>query len=154
MGGAGVRRARLAAIVVAPDHPWAHRQQPVALDELARTPLIVREPGSGTRETLDRILGRAGVEPARPLMVLDANSAVRAAVIAGLGPAVLSAITVQDELTERRLVEVPLTGATLRRRLHAVWAAGRPLTGSAEQLLEVALTNSPGGAPPALSPRR
>lgn len=85
-------------VVVAPQHPWARRRKPVELAELAATRLIVREPGSGTRETLDRLLAGADAPPARPLMVLDANAAIRSAVAAGAGPAVLSAVTMRADL--------------------------------------------------------
>jgi len=83
------------------------------LAELAATPLIVREPGPGTRETLDRVLARAGVDLAPPLMVLEVNAAVRSAVAAGIGPAVLSIATVQDDLDLGHLVEVPVADAVL-----------------------------------------
>ncbi|MEU6347291.1 LysR family transcriptional regulator [Streptomyces sp. NPDC046977] len=126
------------AVVVAPQHAWARRQEPVDLAELARTRLIVREVGSGTRETIERVLAGAGVEPVRPLMVLDANAAIRRAVAEGAGPAVLSAISVRDDLAEGRIVEVPVTGADLRRRLRAVWSEDRPLTGAVEELLRIA----------------
>lgn len=126
-------------VVVAPHHPLARRRHPVELAELARTGLIVREPGSGTRETLERALAGVGVERARPLMVLDANAAMRSAVAAGAGPAVLSAVTVREDLAERRLVEVPVTGVDLHRRLRAVWPKGRRLTGPAEELLRIAV---------------
>lgn len=125
-------------VVVAPQHAWARRREPVDLTELARTRLIVREPGSGTRETIERVLAGAGAEPARPLMVLDANVAVRKAVAEGAGPAVLSAVSVRDDLAEGRIVEVPVTGADLRRRLRAVWPKDRPLTGAVEELLRIA----------------
>ncbi|WP_374700251.1 LysR substrate-binding domain-containing protein, partial [Arthrobacter sp. JCM 19049] len=35
-------------IVVGPHHPWAERSTPVSLVELAATPLVLRESGSGT----------------------------------------------------------------------------------------------------------
>jgi DNA-binding transcriptional LysR family regulator len=125
-------------VVVAPGHPWARRQQPVDLDELAGTRLIVREDGSGTREALERVLAGAGITPARPLLVLDANAAMRGAVAEGVGPAVLSALTVRDDLAEGRLVEVPVRGADLRRQLRAVWQQDRSLTGPAKDLLRIA----------------
>ncbi|GAA4595555.1 LysR family transcriptional regulator [Planotetraspora phitsanulokensis] len=125
-------------VVVAPGHPWLRRRRPVEPAELARTPLIVREPGSGTRETLERILADVDVEPARPLVVLDSNAAMRAAVAAGVGPAVLSVITVREELAEGRVREVPLAGVNLHRRLRAVWPRGRRPTGAAELLLGIA----------------
>ncbi|MGW2933095.1 LysR family transcriptional regulator [Streptomyces sp. NPDC001156] len=126
-------------VVVAPQHAWARRREPVDLEELARTRLIVREVGSGTRETLERVLAEAGVEPVRPLMVLDANAAMRSAVVEGAGPAVLSAVTVEEDLAEGRIVEVPVTGVDLHRQLRAVWPKDRRLTGAVEELLRIAV---------------
>lgn len=130
-------------VVVAPQHPWARRREPVELAELARTPLIVREAGSGTRETLERVLAGAGVEQVRPLMVLDANAAMRSAVVEGAGPAVLSAVTVQDDLAEGRMVEIPVTGTDLHRRLRAVWPKDITLTGAVGELLRIAMRVRP-----------
>jgi DNA-binding transcriptional LysR family regulator len=135
------------ALVVAPQHPWARRQEPVDLDELAGTRLIVREQGSGTREALERVLADAAVAPARPLMVLDANAAIRSAVAEGVGPAVLSVITVRDDLAEGRMVEVSVKGAEMRRRLRAVWQKSRPLTGADKDLLQIAARTPPRGGP-------
>ncbi|MDQ2876290.1 MAG: LysR family transcriptional regulator, partial [Actinomycetota bacterium] len=50
-----VRSDRL-VVVVDPAHPWARRESPVGGAELAAADLIVREPGSGTREVLDGAL--------------------------------------------------------------------------------------------------
>ena len=135
------------AVVVAPQHPWARRQEPVDLDELAGTRLIVREQGSGTREAFERVLADADVAPARPLMVLDANAAIRSAVAEGVGPAVLSVITVRDDLAEGRMVEVSVKGAEMRRRLRAVWQKSRPLTGADKDLLQIAARTPPRGGP-------
>jgi len=110
----------------------------VQLSELADTPLIVREPGSGTRETLERVFARAGLRPVEPLMVLDVNAAVRSAAAASIGPAVLSAATVEDDLALGHLVEIRLAGADLHRKLRAVWPRTRPLPPAAETLLQIA----------------
>lgn len=133
-------------VVVAPGHPWARRRKPLDLAELARTRLIVREPGSGTRETIERLLAGAGAEPVKPLMVLDANGPVRAAVADGAGPAVLSALTVREDLAAGRVVEVPVADADLHRRLHAVWAKDRRLSGAADELLRIAAGRAGGRA--------
>jgi DNA-binding transcriptional LysR family regulator len=136
------------AVVVGPGHPWARRRTPVVLADLARTRLIVREPGSGTRETLERLLAGSGIEPVRPLMVLDANAPIRAAVADGAGPAVLSALTVQEDLAAGRIVEVPVADADLHRRLHAVWPKDRRLTGAATELLRIAGAGTGRGSVP------
>jgi DNA-binding transcriptional LysR family regulator len=126
-------------VVVGPDHPWARRREPVGLAELAGTRLLVRENGSGTRETLERVLSHAEVAPAKPLLVLDANAAMRAAVADGAGPAVMSMMTVRPDLEGGRLIEVPVTGMDLNRRLRAVWSSSRPLTDTEGRLLQIAV---------------
>ncbi|GAA0913541.1 LysR family transcriptional regulator [Nonomuraea longicatena] len=123
-------------VVVAPGHPWARRRTVLRGAELAATPLVVREPGSGTRETLD--LAFRGMHRASPKLELGSNSAVKGAAQAGSAPAVLSGHAVEAEIATGRLVEVPLAGLTLVRSLRAVWRRGRPLTAPAATLLSIA----------------
>ncbi len=130
-----VARDRL-AVVVAPDHPWARRRRPLSAADLAAAQLIVREPGSGTRETLDRLLAPLG--PTEPLLELGSNAAVRGAVRAGAGPAVLSILAVRDELRNEQLVEVAVDGIDLGRPLTAVWRRGVKLGVAERTLLAIA----------------
>ncbi|MFJ4274428.1 LysR family transcriptional regulator [Streptomyces coelicoflavus] len=125
-------------VVVAPAHPWARRRRPLLAAELAATPLVVRERGSGTRVALERALRRAGAEETRPLLELGSAAAVRGAVIAGTAPAVISELAVGTDLTDGRLVRVDVDGVELRRVLRAVWPSGRSLIGPAADLLAVA----------------
>ena len=125
-------------VVVAPGHRWARRRRPLAPAELAATPLVVREPGSGTRETLDRLLARLG--PVGPQLELGSNAAVRGAAVAGIAPAVLSRHAVAADLASGALVEVAVADLKLARRLRAVWPKGRRLTGPAAALLRVITT--------------
>ncbi|MFG3048483.1 LysR family transcriptional regulator [Streptomyces sp. NPDC048241] len=118
-------------VVTAPAHPWARRPRPLKTAELAATPLILRERGSGTRQVLDAALGA----PARPLIELSSTTAVKAAVVGGAGPAVLSELAVGEELATRRLVGIPVEGVSLRRDLRAVWPTGHRPTGPARELL-------------------
>src|SRR5699024_10951161 len=94
------------AVVVAPSHEWAERQGKISLYELAQTPLVVREPGSGTRETLDELF--AGLVPVEPAQVLTSNAAIRVAVASGEGPAALSRLALRNELASGELLQVPL----------------------------------------------
>ncbi len=126
-------------VVVCPDHPWARRRQAVTAAELADTPLVSREEGSGTRHALIAALASAlgAAEAGVPIaLVLSTTSAVRAAVVAGAGPAVLSELAVSDDLASGRLVRVSVVGIDLRRALRAVWVGSRvPPAGSARDLL-------------------
>ncbi|MEU2895592.1 LysR family transcriptional regulator [Streptomyces sp. NPDC001273] len=120
-------------VVTAPSHVWARRRRPLAARELAATPLILREEGSGTRQVLDAALGGL----ARPLIELSSTTAVKAAVVGGAGPAVLSELAVGEELALRRLVRIPVEGVALARDLRAVWRAGHLPAGPARDLLSL-----------------
>jgi molybdate transport repressor ModE-like protein len=120
-------------VVTAPAHPWARRRHPLGADELATTPLILRERGSGTRQVLDAALGGL----ARPLIELSSTTAVKASAVSGAGPAVLSELAVRDELALRRLVRVPVHDTTFGRELRAVWRRGHRPTGPARELLSL-----------------
>ncbi|NRQ38069.1 LysR family transcriptional regulator [Nonomuraea sp. NN258] len=123
-------------VVVAPGHPWTRRRTALRGPELAATPLVVREPGSGTRETLD--VAFKSLHRASPRLELGSNSAVKGAALAGAAPAVLSGYAVEADVATGRLVEVPLAGINLVRNLRAVWRRGRALTPPAATLLAIA----------------
>ncbi|MER7208638.1 LysR family transcriptional regulator [Streptosporangium sp. NPDC000239] len=127
-------------VVVAPGHPWARRRTALLAAELAATPLVVRERGSGTRETLDRAL--AGHEVAAPRLELGSNAAVKGAAGEGAAPAVLSGYAVEGELATGRLIEVVTKGIDLERRLRAIWRRGRTPTGPAATLLRISLATA------------
>jgi len=130
-----VARDRL-VIVVHPGHPWATRTRPVTAPELAMTPLIVREPGSGTRTTLDLALGPH--PRAAPLLELGSSGAIRSSVLAGVGPAVLSTLAVADAVASGDLAVVEVDGLKLDRTLRAVWSAQGPLHTAADELVRMA----------------
>ena len=74
-------------LVVAPAHPWARRRSGVPAGELARTPLVSREAGSGTRRFLEEALrAQAGLERVPPAAELSSTTAIKAAVAAGGRP--------------------------------------------------------------------
>jgi DNA-binding transcriptional LysR family regulator len=126
-------------VVTAPGHPWASRRRPLELAEIAATPLVMREAGSGTRDTLTDCFA-AQDPPLRPriAMELGTSAAVRSAIAAGVGPGVLSRLAVRDDLVLGRLVAVELAGPPLTRQLSAVWKPGDPLPPEGQRLLAVA----------------
>lgn len=130
-----VGRDRL-VVVVAPGHSWARRRRPLLAAELAATPLIVRELGSGTRTTLERLL--TGHEMAPPALELGSNAAVRISVAAGVAPAVLSALAVEAAVDSGELRSVPVADLRLDRRLRAVWSPQRPPVDNSLELLQIA----------------
>jgi DNA-binding transcriptional LysR family regulator len=126
-------------VVTAPAHPWARRRTPLTAAELAATPLVTRERGSGTRDALAaalrEVLG-SPYEQADPAISLSTATAIRAAVAAGAGPAVLSSLTVREELNRGHLARIPVDGLDLRRRLRAIWQGDRqPPAGPARDFI-------------------
>lgn len=86
-------------LVVGPDHEWSQRER-IRPADLTRTDWVVREPGSGTRSAFEAALGTFGLAPGqlKVAITLPSNEAVRAAVEAGIGAAVISASVVAPSL--------------------------------------------------------
>ena len=111
--------------VTAVGHALAGRQH-VTLAELAAEPFIVREPGSGTRETAEEALRAAGLS-IRPVMELASNGAIKRAVAQDLGVSILSRYATALELQIGHLAEIPVEGFPLRRQWHLVYARDKRL---------------------------
>lgn len=123
-------------LVVPTKHNWARRVQPISVDELAETALVTREPGSGTRDYLAAALEGAGRSQKPPTLELSTAAAVRAAVLAGAGPAVMSRLAVIDDIEVGRLRAVEVDGLQLHRALRAIWLGSRtPPAGAIRDLL-------------------
>lgn len=126
-------------VIVPAGHRWARRLKGVGASELGQTPLVARESGSGTRDSLSAALRRVlgdDFAQASPVLELSSATAVRAAVLAGAGPAVVSRLAVADDLAVGRLCAVPVPDLDLRRALRAIWVGGRtPPAGAARDLL-------------------
>jgi DNA-binding transcriptional LysR family regulator len=124
-------------IVVAVGHLWTRRRRPISVQELAGTPLVLREPGSGTREVLIDALAEHGLR-FTSAMELGSTTAIKAAAITGTGPAVISALAVRSELQAGQLVAVACEDLRLHRAIRAIWAPSRPPGSAASRFLAIA----------------
>lgn len=120
-------------LVVPADHPWARRSTPLRRSQLLAAEFVVREEGSGTRDTFERALA---AEP-RIAMVATSTTAMVGAVVAGVGPAVVTPHAVRPALETGELVEVP-HDLDLERPLTAIWRKDRALEGAGAVLLRIA----------------
>lgn len=131
-------------LVVSPDYPLGQRpvrmQRPVDLLDL---PLLMREPGSGTRDTFMAALAGALRRSSAPDMThaieLGSTTTILATARAGGGVGVVSERAAAADLAAGSLVAMTVTGLDLARSLRAVWLGNR-LGGPAQQLVEVALS--------------
>lgn len=96
---------------------------------------VVREKGSGTRSTFEEALRRRGIDPAdlEIVMTLPSNEAVRSAVEAGAGVAVLSELVVRRALAIGHLHRLPLDLPA--RPFHALRHKERYRTKAADALI-------------------
>lgn len=135
-------------VIAPPGHRVAARRS-VSLADLTRESFIVREPGSGTRKVAEQVLAERGIE-LRVAMQLASTEAIKQAVAAGLGLAIVSRFAVADQVALKRLVALPLRGAPLRRPLTELRLVGRapsPAAAAFRALLEPA---SPRGRRPVI----
>ena len=126
-------------VVVPPDHKWVRRSAPISVAELRQTPLVSRKSGwqllLGAGEPAENDDDNEPAPAAHPLELASA-AAVRAAVLAGAGPAVMSRLAVSDDLSHGRLRAIPVADLDLRRDLRAIWmGAHTPPAGAARDLL-------------------
>lgn len=121
-------------LIAAADHPLAKRRR-LKLADLVEHPLLVREAGSGTRAAAEQAFAEHGVHWP-PRMALGSNEAIKHAVRAGLGLAVLSRHTLAADPAADGLAVLPVAGFPLRRRWHLVWRQDRALSLPARTLLD------------------
>lgn len=118
--------------VASANHPLTAR--PVTLAALAGERLILREPGSATRQQAQACLRAAGVE-IQVAMELGSNEAVKSAVAAGLGLGLLSKHALKAELAAGLLQILPVAGWDCRRTFYLIRRKARRLSRPEEAFL-------------------
>lgn len=111
-------------LVAAPGQVPPLRGGSAILAHLGRMPWLLREPGSGTRETMVGYFAEHELAP--PQLTLGANGAVIAGAVAGLGITLVSRSAVSRELAAGELIVVRAPGTPLRRPWHVVTRSGMP----------------------------
>lgn len=109
--------------IAPPGHPLTKRRSVPAAD-LCREPFVVRETGSGTQSLVERALARRGLT-VRPALTLGSTEAIKRAVAAGVGVAVVSRMAVAGEILGGKLAEVRVSDLPLRRPVYLVRSRGR-----------------------------
>lgn len=107
-------------------HPLAGRDQ-ISLAELKQERFILREPGSGTRLTVDAHFAAQRFEPIVRLE-LGNNEAIREAVAGGLGVAVLSGHALEGRASNAGVTVLPVVGFPILSRWHLVYPRTRTLS--------------------------
>lgn len=87
-------------MIVPPKHHWANRKE-VSIAELTKEPFLMREPGSGTRQMIEKILARYGItiNDMKLSAVLGSTEAIKNAVENGIGISIISRWAARKENT-------------------------------------------------------
>lgn len=112
-------------VVIADIHHPLGAQQSISLDQLRDVTVIMREPESGTRLIVQNVLRAKGIE-IMPGLELSSNEAIKQAVMAGLGLAIVSTETIRLELETNRLLILDVPDLTIVRPLVRLEVEGRP----------------------------
>ncbi|MCM8594577.1 LysR family transcriptional regulator [Accumulibacter sp.] len=120
-------------VFAAPDHPLARRGS-ATVGELAGEDWIVREPGSGTRETLDQAL-RHVLRPLNIRLELEHTEAIKRAVEFGLGVACISRLALREAFRRGSLAPIETPELDLRRHFHFVWHTRKFRTAGMRELV-------------------
>lgn len=125
-------------VVMAPaDHPLAGARK-IPIKRLANEVFLMREPGSGIRESTFRLFAEHGIKP-RVRMELGSNEAIKQAVIGGLGIAVLSLHTLGAEAKTAPIALLDVDNFPIHRQWHIVHPRGKALSVVASRFLEFAI---------------
>lgn len=127
-----LREHKLVALVPR-QHPWATRRR-ARLIELAFQPVVLREPGSRTRDVLQRALERTGVALIDELEI-GSREGVIEAVAAGLGVGVMFD---SEYRPDERLTTVRLTGAPTTSREYIACMASRRNVPAVDAFMRIA----------------
>jgi DNA-binding transcriptional LysR family regulator len=106
-------------IIAPPDHPLAGTRD-ISKERIAEEHFIIREPGSGTRISLEIFLGEVPGRIDDLGLEMDSNETIKQAVMAGLGIAFISAHTIAFEVEAGRLVILDVAGMPIRRQWFSV----------------------------------
>lgn len=106
-------------LVIPAEHAWAKREY-IDPSELIDQPLIIREPTSGTRRVMLAELGKHDIilDDMHIFMELGNSEAIIKTIEAGFGMSFVSRISAEWALGQGTVVEVPVAGFNLHRRIY------------------------------------
>lgn len=118
------------------DHALAHTRR-IGFERLAAEPFILRETGSGTRLLATQLFERHGLAPKIKLELSD-DEAVKEAILAGLGVAIMSRYTLGLESEVSRLICLDVEGFPLENHWHLAYPVGKQLSAISRAFMDFA----------------
>jgi len=104
-------------------------------DRLGSIPILFREPGSATRQMMERYLQQHGITVKRSLE-LTTNEAIRQSIKAGLGYSIMPKVSILPDLEQGKLFIQPVRGLPIRSQWTFIWPEGKKLSPQAQAFLD------------------
>ena len=117
------------------DHPLA-REKNIPLKRLIEEPLILREQGSGTRAAFDQLLTGAGLSLPPAKMEFASNEAIKQAIVADLGVAVMSRQSLVLEGEDGPISVLDVQGFPIKRDWYILYPKDRNLSIVAQAFID------------------
>ncbi|GAA4421009.1 LysR family transcriptional regulator [Acidovorax lacteus] len=131
-------------VVIAPSEHALAKRGALTWDDVAAERLLIREAGSGTRHAIERYLESRGWQAPHRITIAS-NEAIKEAVTAGLGLAILSRLTLRH-MAPGNLVELPVEGFPIPNRWYVVTPRGKQLSPIAARFRQYMLEQRHGSA--------
>ena len=129
-------------VVMAPrNHPLVGKKN-ISMEDLAKEPFIIREPGSGIRDAMFKAFDAKGLRP-NVRMELGSNEAIKHAIAGGLGLSVLSLHTLSLEGPDGAVAILDVEGFPILREWYIVYPKGKELSLVAQTFLDFAVAYEP-----------
>jgi DNA-binding transcriptional LysR family regulator len=117
------------------DHPLA-RVKSIPFSRFAQEPILVRESGSSTRAVTRRVFAQRSFEP-RVRMELGSNEAIKEAILAGMGVAILARYSIGLNLDPQEMAELDVEGFPIELCWHVVYPASKHLSPLAQAFADM-----------------
>jgi DNA-binding transcriptional LysR family regulator len=130
-------------LIVFPGHPFAGKGE-AAVEELESEPFIFRETTSGTQQSLENLLGKAGLDIRHwtPHLILGSTQAVVSAVAAGAGIAFVSNLAIKNCSAQGVVQQVNVKGLRLKRDFYCVYRQEKIATRLLEEFIDFIKTEA------------
>ncbi|MBC8519610.1 MAG: LysR family transcriptional regulator [Gammaproteobacteria bacterium] len=125
-------------IVVGKNHSLFRKEISFTPEKIQKERFVVREQGSGTRTAMERFFEERGLQ-LETRMEFGSNEAIKQAVQAGLGLAMVSIHTIQLELEAKVLRVLEVKDLPIQRQWHLVYRKGKRLSPVAESFRQFVL---------------
>jgi DNA-binding transcriptional LysR family regulator len=133
-------------VVAAPVHHHLTERGTVTVEELAKTPFILREKGSATRDIVEECLqSHLGKSLSRFNVICEMGSseAVKEAILAGLGVSILSIFAIKRELSQGLLKVINVSNCSMERHFYLIYKKQFPLMKYHRRFLDLVKGYSP-----------